>query len=279
MDEGQRADLETTAMKAAPEYILARRVLLDALQSLGAQRDAVVLVGAQAIYLHVGEGDLAIPVMTTDGDLAVDPARLHDMPLLAEAMALAGFVPSRPGSWRGEGDVEIDLMVPAAVAGRPGRRGADLGLHGTSVARQAKGLEPALVDHAVRPVASLDPADPRAYDVAVAGPAALLVAKLHKIAERVGTKRTEDKDALDILRLLRGVDAKLLATNLVALEGDPRSAAITTEAVGYLSTLFANETSQGSEMAGRAAFPAESSDVIAQSAAILAARLLRALRP
>lgn len=37
-----------------PEYFAARRVLLDALDALGVHRKAVVLVGAQAIYLHVG---------------------------------------------------------------------------------------------------------------------------------------------------------------------------------------------------------------------------------
>lgn len=263
-------------MNAAPEYVLARRVLLDALDALGSQRDAVVLVGAQAIYLHVGEADLAVPVMTTDGDLAVDPARLHEMPLLAEALAAAGFAPSQPGSWRGDGGVEIDLMVPAAVAGRPGRRGADLGVHGATVARQAKGLEPALVDREMHRVESLDPADPRAFDVPVAGPAALLVAKLHKIAERVGTKRAEDKDALDILRLLRGVDTEMLAARLVALEDDPRSAAITAEAIGHLAPLFGKDDSPGCVMAGRAAFPAESAEVIAKSAAILAAEVMRA---
>jgi hypothetical protein len=35
------------------EYVEARRVLLDALEALGAQRRAVVLVGAQAIYHRV----------------------------------------------------------------------------------------------------------------------------------------------------------------------------------------------------------------------------------
>jgi hypothetical protein len=39
--------------------VAARRVLLDALEALGTLRKAV-LVGAQAIYLHVGEGDLAV---------------------------------------------------------------------------------------------------------------------------------------------------------------------------------------------------------------------------
>ena len=52
-------------------YIIARRVLLDALDALGAHRNAVVLVGAQAIYLRVGEADLAVAPYTTDGDLAM----------------------------------------------------------------------------------------------------------------------------------------------------------------------------------------------------------------
>lgn len=55
------------------EYVRARRVLLDALAALGAQRNAVILVGAQAIYLQVGEADLAVAVMTTDAELALDP--------------------------------------------------------------------------------------------------------------------------------------------------------------------------------------------------------------
>jgi hypothetical protein len=55
-------------------YVRARRVLLDALEALNEHRNAVILVGAQAIYLHVGEGDIAVAVYTTDGDIALDPA-------------------------------------------------------------------------------------------------------------------------------------------------------------------------------------------------------------
>jgi hypothetical protein len=128
----------------------------------------------------------------------------------------------------------------------------------------------------VRRVESLDPTDGRGFDVRVAGPAPLLVAKLHKIAERVGTKRAENKDALDVVRLLRGVDARPLAGTLSKLESDPRSATITTEAIGHLSVLFGDDHSPGCVMAGRAAFPAESAEVIARSAAILAAEVLRA---
>ena len=47
-------------------YVMARRVLLDALEALGAHRDAIILVGAQAVYLRVGEADLAVAPYTTD---------------------------------------------------------------------------------------------------------------------------------------------------------------------------------------------------------------------
>jgi len=55
-----------------PLYVVARAVLLDALDAIGEQRDAVVLVGAQAIYLHTGDTDIAVPAFTTDSDLAIE---------------------------------------------------------------------------------------------------------------------------------------------------------------------------------------------------------------
>jgi hypothetical protein len=54
-------------------YVLARSVLLDAREALGPHREACVLVGAQAIYLRVGEADLAVAPFTTDGDPVIDP--------------------------------------------------------------------------------------------------------------------------------------------------------------------------------------------------------------
>jgi len=41
-------------------YVIARRVLLDALDALGKHRAATILVGAQAIYLHTGDADLGV---------------------------------------------------------------------------------------------------------------------------------------------------------------------------------------------------------------------------
>ena len=123
-----------------PIYVVARAALLDALDALGEQRGAVVLVGAQAIYLHTGDSDIAVAAFTTDGDLAIEPLRLKPEPKLAEAMERAHFrLGSQPGSWICERTVggvlttiPVDLMVPEALAGG-GRRAARLGDHGAAL--------------------------------------------------------------------------------------------------------------------------------------------------
>lgn len=56
--------------------IKARSALLDALEALTEQQDSIVVVGAQAIYLHSGHADVAIAEATKDSDLAVDPRAL-----------------------------------------------------------------------------------------------------------------------------------------------------------------------------------------------------------
>ena len=120
-----------------PLYAAARTALLDALEALGDQRSAVVLVGAQAVYLHTGDGAVAVAPYTTDGDLAVDPSELRAGPRLDEAMRAAHFrAGNQPGSWIIERQVQgrpvtipVDLLVPEAVAG-PGRRSARLDGHG-----------------------------------------------------------------------------------------------------------------------------------------------------
>lgn len=271
-----------------PEYVLARKVLLDALEALGAQRNAVVLVGAQAIYLHTGDADLAVAPYTTDGDVALDPSRLEDHPRLAEALREAGFVADAQhvGTWitnrplRGRPtDVKIDLMVPEAVGGS-GRRGARLGPHGNRAARKARGLEAALVDRQQRTIDALDDEDSRRFEVAVAGPSALLVAKLHKIAERVDTPgRSEDKDALDVLRLLRAVPTGTLADGIRTLSNEEISTGVTAESLTFLRDLFYEPAQPGCQMAARTAAPLEPEDTITASCAALTQDLLRAVVP
>jgi len=73
-------------------YVIARRVLLDAFEALGPHKDATILVGAQAIYLHTGDAEFAVAAYTTDADLALDPQLLDKIPPLEQALADGGFV-------------------------------------------------------------------------------------------------------------------------------------------------------------------------------------------
>lgn len=271
-----------------PIYVVARAALLDALDALGEQRDAVVLVGAQAIYLHTGDTDLAVPAFTTDGDLAIEPARLKPEPKLAEAMERAHFRPGvQPGSWICERNVAgvrttipVDLMVPEALAGG-GRRAARLGEHGSRVGRRARGLEGALVDNSRQRLRAFDQAAEKSFDIRVAGPAALLVAKLHKIAERnqeAMGRRVKDKDALDVLRILRSITTEALVHGFRRLLADPLSQDVTREATAHLAALFGSASAVGTEMVMRATERLEDPEEMAQSCAVLTNDLLLTLR-
>jgi hypothetical protein len=265
-------------------YVRARRALLDALDALGEQRRAIILVGAQAIYLHTGEATLAVAAFTTDADLALDPALLAPDPRLEEAMRRGGFVPRRDASpdtigiWENTRDgVTVDLLVPEAVSGA-GRRAARLPApHGDRTARKTRGLEGALVDHQERAIAALDSADQRRFTLAVAGPTALLVAKLHKLADRQGNpRRLEAKDALDVFRLLRAIDTEELAAGWRALLADARSAAVTREARAFLSELFGSVDAPGARLLEDAVAGLEDPASYIQSSVFLANDLLDA---
>jgi hypothetical protein len=66
-------------------------VLLDAFEALNGHSDALILVGAQAVYLHTGAASFAVAEHTTDGDVAVDPRVLGPRPEIAGAMRAARF--------------------------------------------------------------------------------------------------------------------------------------------------------------------------------------------
>lgn len=260
---------------------------MDACEALRDQLDAVVLVGAQAIYLHTGGIDVALAEATKDSDLALDTRRLTDNPLIEQAMSDAGFyrhpVDPQPGGWFNPQGIPVDLMVAAAQSGVTGakRRGVNLPPHDARAARRAVGLEAAMVDRTLMDVAALADTDPRHYRINVAGPAALLVAKLHKIGERQATGRPErlnDKDAHDIYRLLVATPTDALAEGVERLTSDPLSAAVTAGALDFLRDLFAaGPDALGSLMAGRAEGLAGGPDTVAAAAGILAADLLDAL--
>jgi len=128
-----------TEMPIDPIYVAARSVLLDALAALGDYRSAVVIVGAQAVYLQTGDAGLSVAPFTRDGDVALDPGPLlaAESPLLGEVMAAAGFVLRinthggvDPGTWMktttvgtAEFSVPVDLIIPLGALPAPARRG------------------------------------------------------------------------------------------------------------------------------------------------------------
>ena len=323
----------SSAISSAPEYVAARRVLIDALVALRPHLDAMIVIGAQAVYLRtvdriphyqpftpilharslsrwitvgVGPADLGGTVsngpvgpgvlrltrrmeggsagimpsiwawggwcvgkhegsgFTTDADLVVDPGLLGETPLLGDVMLAAGFTSTNePGIWvrrikhpdfHDGIAVPVDLIVPARIAPKAGRRGARLpGGHGNRAARKTPGVEGALVDHSPCLVPALDPGDGRGLVVNVAGAAALVVAKAHKLGERLATpSRLVAKDAGDLYRLFEATAMTEMAATTRRLLADERSAATTMQALDYLIRLFGTPRSPGVELAAGA---------------------------
>jgi len=83
--------------------VRARGILLDALTALDTHHDAVVVIGAQAIYMHTGGAQVALAEATKDSDLAIDARALGHVPLIEDAMTAGGFhldiERPQPGTW------------------------------------------------------------------------------------------------------------------------------------------------------------------------------------
>lgn len=239
-----------------------RTALLDALEALSEQRDAVIVIGAQAVYLRTKAAHIALAESTKDSDLALDPRVLSADPRIDQALHEAHFrldpEKKQPGAWLSARGYPVDLMVPAALSGRSGKsaRSVRLPPHDDQSARRARGLEAAVVDNTMMLVVALDPADGREILAKVAGPSALIIAKLHKISERLAhPQRLMDKDAHDLYRILLSYSAEELAASWMKLLEDPVSAEVAQEAQDLLNELFAaGPYAQGSAMAGRAEF-------------------------
>ena len=129
-------------------------------------------------------------------------------------------------------------------------------------------------------IGSLEPDnDPRRVTAKVAGPGALLVAKLFKISERKGTARANDKDALDVLRILQGIETESLAASFDRIRADDRSRAAAERATELLADLFWTRGSKGSVMAARATQPLMDEDHVKLTCEVLTGDLLEVLKP
>jgi hypothetical protein len=230
--------------------------------------------------LHTGDADLAVAPFTQDADLVLNPRALGSIPVLAEAMQAAGFTQTeQPGIWKSQQEgVTVDLLVPETLGGRPGKRAAYLEGHGNNVARQVRGLEAALIDWEIKLITALEDSDVRRMEIMIAGPAALLVAKLHKIVERLhDRRRSQPKDALDVFRLLQAIPSETLSTRFALLHRDPLSLETTRSALAFLQELFGRETGAGAQLAADAAYPLADRAFITAACAVLTQELVSLL--
>jgi len=266
-------------------FIRSRTALLDALEALDEHRGSVIVIGAQAVYLRTAEAQVSIAEATKDSDLALDPRSLGDTPLIEKAMIDAGFErdpqKNQPGAWLSKEAIPVDLMVPDLLAGNDGSRGARIPPHHKHATRRAKGLEAALVDNGILEISSLRQSHPRQSSALVAGPAALAVAKLHKIGERADNnpERLVDKDAHDLYRILVATPTSELASRFKMLRTNDLAGAVTEEAIALLESLFADgPTALGSMMAGRTEEGIGEPETVSNQVSILATDLVEALR-
>ncbi|MEV0750481.1 hypothetical protein AB0I75_35645 [Streptomyces sp. NPDC050273] len=253
--------------------LAARKVLLDALIALENHREALTVVGAQAVYLRTIDAAISSASYTSDGDISIDPDVLGEQPLLEEAMHAAGFTlkldkngKQQVGLWErteqvGEVEVgvEVDLLVPTNLApGSKTRRSTEMPPHDGWAAKKVPGLEVAAVDRSLMTISSLTPDDDRSVQAYVAGPVALLVAKAFKLHERIAdaekgkTNRVSAKDAGDVYRIMATIRASQIAASFTSLCADPRVGAVATEGLRLLRQLFGAAATPGTELAVQA---------------------------
>lgn len=241
--------------------IEARRGLCDALDALSGHRAALVVVGSHAVHERTKHLRL-VSTDTKDSDLAVVPSLLGDDPKIEPAMRAAGFKPlgeftdhprhsryvHRPGLWgKGFDDTgapidQVDLIVPEAMSGGGRRAPRAVQGHGPKAVSMAAGLELAAVDHDLMPIESFD--DYSVRDTLVAGYAALICAKAHKIGERVldrdrtGRDRVRAKDGGDVWRLMAASNPGEVTRTLTNLTTHPTVGPVARTGLAYLHTLI-----------------------------------------
>lgn len=217
----QAAHLDATARS--------RRLLIETVIELEPFRNSLTVIGSHAVYARAeGLFEGYVFESTADADLAVNPELVGADPRIIDLMKEAGLEqahPDRPGIYghTGEGHIPqrtrttIDLIVPEAFAGR-GRRSASISGQ-KNAATRAYGIELALFDRSEMTLRTL-PADPHPLQVLVyvAGHAALLTAKAHKLKDRLADYerrpyRLRPKDSVDVgLLMLSSEPGEVAAT-------------------------------------------------------------------
>lgn len=84
-------------------------------------------------------------------------------------------------------------------------------------------------------------------------------------------------DALDVLRILQGIETEVLAASIALMRADQRSSAATERATDLLVEFFGTRGSEGAAMAARATQSLMNGDQVRLNCEVLASDLLAAL--
>ncbi|TFB98641.1 hypothetical protein [Cryobacterium sp. HLT2-28] len=215
----------------------------------------MTVVGAHAVHVWVQKKWGPIDMESTrDGDLAINPVLIAEDPKIMEIMAEIGLEPARPErpgiygyvSERGlpwDQRTTVDLLVPETYAGSKGRSARIPGQK--SATTRAYGLELAIHDRTLTKISTTDGEPELSVDVHVAGPAALLIAKAHKVSERLADierrpDRLRPKDSGDIALLMMVTDGTEMAESMMRhVAQSPEIRAVVHDGAHYLVEMYA----------------------------------------
>lgn len=234
----------------------ARKALLDTLEALEIHLDALVLVGAQAVYLHTQDFISEVAPATVDADFAIDVTKLENSPDIELILLESDFSYSEtgnPGQWLTPEGIPVDIMVPKKTSGRVGKgRSPRLEGHSNKSIRITEGLEGCVVSYQVMDVASLSPDDTRSFQVKVANAASIIIAKCFKIAEHLEQDRKiEAKDSFDVYRLLSHLPTQQLVNEFDELISNEKSREVVLKGLDFFESLFVtNLDAQGIQAVG-----------------------------
>mgnify|MGYP000205060480 CR=1 FL=1 len=223
----------------------ARKALLDTLDLLRDHLDSLVLVGAQAIYLHTENFSTSVAPATDDADLAVISSKLQPVPAIEIVLEASGYTSSEsgdPGTWITSEGVQVDLMTSRSQGNRisVNARGASINGHSKNAIRISDGLEACLIDFTKFEIGAFSDSDNRKYQIKVANPSAILIAKCFKIYERIeNPARRNNKDSFDVYRILAGTPMLNLSSSLRDLRDREQVGTEVRIGLDYFEQLFA----------------------------------------
>jgi hypothetical protein len=234
-----------------------RRLLITTIVALGEHANAMTVVGAHAVHVWVQKKWGPVDMESTrDGDLAVNPVLIAEDPKIMQIMAEIGLEPARPErpgiygyvNERGLSWVQrttVDLLVPETYAGSKGRSARIPGQK--SATTRAYGLELAIHDRTLIRISTTDGEPEMSVEVNVAGPAALLIAKAHKVSERLADvdkrpDRLRPKDSGDIALLMMVTDGAEMAKTMTRHVAEtPEIRGVVQDGAQYLVDMYSTD--------------------------------------